>query len=270
MRTYTEVEVRTQAELDAAIKAGHIAICVEGELRVVTTGTDAPQLIVRAGASVRVVAWESSQPRVEAWGSSQPRVVARESSQPRVEAWESSQPRVEAWGAVQLSIHGAVKVAATALVAIAIHGCGSKVEGGQQTQVPAIETAEAWCEWYGATVADGVATLYKAVGDDYHSPHGVNYSPGLTPAAADWDGGERECGGGLHFSPHPLMALGFHNSATRFVACQVRLSDMRPPSVSEEYPEKIKAARCCAPCVEVDEDGEEIKTVPTEEATDRK
>src|SRR3990167_141666 len=95
------IEVRTQAEFDAAISRGDKAICIAGSFRLVTSGGDAPKIEVRAGVSLYVVARGSSQPHVVARGSSQPHVVARESSQPHVVAWGSSQPHVEAWGSSQ-------------------------------------------------------------------------------------------------------------------------------------------------------------------------
>ncbi|MCX6497555.1 MAG: hypothetical protein NTU93_01990, partial [Arthrobacter sp.] len=116
----------------------------------------------------------------------------------------------------------------------------------------------AWCDWYGVRVTDGCATVFKAVNDTYRSPKGGDYTPGTTPAADDWDGGRAECGGGLHFSPTPTAAREFNPEATRYVACPVCLSEMRPPKATDDYPQKIKAARCAAPCREVDEDGEPV------------
>ena len=263
-----EIAVKTQVELEAAIKAGNIAVCVEGEFNLSISGTDAPHIILHAKASLylvargssqpRVEARESSQPRVEAWGSSQPRVVAWGSSQPRVEARESSQPRVVAWGYVQLSIFGKVAVTASKLVAILAHGIGAKIKGGHTTKVK-IDTPRAWCDYYGVAVARGVAILFKAVREDYHSPHGADYSPGGMPIASDWDGGKKECGGGLHFSPSPKMALEFFEDAKKFIACPVAIKDMRAPQPSDDYPQKIKAKGCCGPTSEVNDDGEAVQ-----------
>ncbi|MFO0919461.1 MAG: hypothetical protein U0872_14270 [Planctomycetaceae bacterium] len=80
------VEVRTQAEFDAALTAGNTAVCVSGDFSLVTTGAQAPEIVLFAAANLRVEAWGSSRPSVVAWGSSQPSVEARESSQPRVVA----------------------------------------------------------------------------------------------------------------------------------------------------------------------------------------
>ena len=51
------------------------------------------------------------------------------------------------------------------------------------------------------------------------------------------------------------MTLEFDRDAKRFVACPVRLDEMvvHPRG---QMPQKVKAKRVCAPCWEVDEDGE--------------
>jgi hypothetical protein len=218
-----------------------------------------PHVVARESSQPHVVAWASSQPHIEAWESSEPHVEARESSQPHVVARGASQPRVEAWAFAQLSLRGRRIIAkATAQVAVLLHG-GATADGGIQIDAT-IRTPAAWCEYYGARVVDGVATLYKAVGGDFRSPRGADYSPGLLPVAPDWDGGREEFGGGLHFSPTPTMALAFHEYAERVVACAVALSDM---CVHEdaEHPQKIKARGCCGPCVEVDRQGNPIAPV---------
>ena len=142
-------------------------------------------------------------------------------------------------------------------VAVLIHDAQANVVGGQQTHV-ARATPKEWCEYYGVPVDDdGVAVLYKALDDDFRSPHGMSYAPGTKPVASDWDGLARECGGGLHFSPRPLMAKEFHEAATKYAACPVRLADIvvHPDA---DYPQKVKARACCAPVWECDDLGHPI------------
>ena len=253
------IEVRTQAEFDAAISRGDKAICIAGSFRLVTSGGDAPKIEVRAGVSLYVVARGSSQPHVVARESSQPHVEAWGSSQPRVVARESSQPHVEARGYVQVSLFGKVLARATANVAVLIRGNDPQVEGGIQTRFH-IDTPQAWCDYYGVAVEDGVATLYKALDENFKSLHGMNYAPGTIPVAPDWDDGKRECGGGLHFSPTPAMALEFNEGAGKFVGCPVALSEIaiHPDG---EMPQKVKARGCCKPCFEVDLKGNRIAPV---------
>jgi hypothetical protein len=54
------------------------------------------------------------------------------------------------------------------------------------------------------------------------------------------------------------MALRFHTGATKFVACPVRLKDIRKPHSTDEYPEKVKARGCCGPVWECDIDGNKV------------
>jgi len=129
---------------------------------------------------------------------------------------------------------------------------------GQVISVTPVTTPEAWCEYYGIAVSDGVAVLFKGVDAKYRSPRGAVYAPGTTPEAIDWDGGMVECGGGLHFSPSPRSTLEFATDAVKFVACPVRLSDMRPPKETDLYPAKIKARCVACPCFEVDRWGDPV------------
>jgi hypothetical protein len=235
-----ETLVRTQADLDAAIAAGVSPISLDAGADVCVTSGD-PLIYVKEG-----------QPRVVAWGSSQPRVVA----------WGSSQPRVVAWGFVQLALQGRVVATCGPHVQVLAEGADPEVSGGLLQRF-ALSTPADWCDYYGAQVVDGVARLFKAVGDDYRSGHGALYLPGTTVEATDWDGGRAECGGGLHFCAHPKAAQGYHAAATRFVACPVRLADCRPPQPTDQAPNKIKARAVCGPIVEVDEDGDPVPVTVT-------
>jgi hypothetical protein len=173
----------------------------------------------------------------------------------QVTAYDSAQ--VRATGSAQVTAYGSAQVTATKYVAITVHGDKIKVIGGVRVDIPAIETATQWCEFYGVGIKRGVAELYKAVRDDYLSAHGCSYAPGTKPEAEDWDGGEKECGGGLHFSPRPFMALAYDGSATKFVACGVKVSEIAVHK-NADYPDKVKAPRVVRACVEVDIDGNPV------------
>lgn len=104
-----------------------------------------------------------------------------------------------------------------------------------------------WCEKHGVTIADdNTVVLYKAVNKEFISTHHALYKPGSWTVAHDWDGTFRECGGGLHFSARPFLALGYHGldkDNVRFVACRVRvdqIANFREPS----FPDKVKAEMC--------------------------
>ena len=178
-----------------------------------------------------------------------------------VHAWDSAtvhagdSATVRAWENVfvRLLSHF-VSIKASASVVILAHAETKQVEGGRVIKAVKPKTAAGWCAHHMVRVDNGIATLFKAVGNDFISPHGISYAPGTTPVAPDWDGGKEECGGGLHFSPQPFMALSFNNDAKKFVACPVRLEDIVVHS-SSAFPEKVKAKGCAAPVWECDIDG---------------
>ena len=124
-----------------------------------------------------------------------------------------------------------------------------------------IKTVEDWCEYHGVVANRGMVTLYKAVDDDYATEHsrraGIFYKPGNKPKAPDWDGGVAECGGGLHFCPSPSLARGFNESATRYVACPVKASEIVVHE-NAQYPQKVKAPRVAGAIYEVDAFGEKV------------
>ena len=122
-------------------------------------------------------------------------------------------------------------------------------EGGEQVRVRRPFTVEEWLDQYAVEVREGIAYLYKAVGEDFSSWQDVVYIPGTVPEAPDWDPGETECGGGLHFCARAWIALDFEPTASRFVCCPVQVADM-VVHVMAEFPHKIKARRCCGPIVE--------------------
>ncbi len=287
-----EVECTTQAELDACVKAGNIALVFSGHFEVSGNAsvTAYGSSSVTACGSSSVRAYDGSSVRaydgssVRACGSSS--VTACGSSSVRaydgssVTAYDGSSVRaygsssvtacgsssvtacgnssVRATGNAFIRLLSALKITASISVVVMAHTSDKVIEGGQVVCAAIPKTAEEWCDLHGVEVVDGVATLYKALNEDFTSPHGMSYAPGSTPVAPDWDNGKAECGGGLHFSPSAAQARSFHDSAKRFTACYVRLSDMRGPKEGDQYPEKAKAKGCCAPCIEVDINGNVI------------
>jgi hypothetical protein len=235
------IRVASQAEFEAAIAAGD-DVEVASDLWLSTSGTQSPVIRIVGAAKLTLVAWESSQPHVVARGSSQPHVVAR--------------------GICQLAIRGAVKVIAAATVAIVILGGKPSIEGGGFVQRLDRSTPRAWCDYHGVRVEAGVAILFKVVRKDFTTPQrGFAYRPGTAPVAPDWDGGGRECGGGLHFSPTTHHALEFSDGISRadrrFVACPVALATLvvHPDG---QYPQKVKAPGLAGPCWECDEYGKPV------------
>ncbi len=293
--TRKRIKVTTQAEFDACVNAGNIALCTSGYF----TASGSASVTASGGASVRaydsasvtasdsasVTASDSASVRaydsasvtasdsasVTAYDSAS--VTASDSASVRaydsasVTAYDSASVRasdsasVRAFARVFVRLFSCIKIVATAQVVILREpNSRGDVEGGHIVQASAPKDAAGWCEEYSVEVKDGVAVLYKGLGEDFHSGHGTDYTPGTIPVASDWDGGLHECGGGLHFSPCPDMTLQFASDAKKFVACPVALADMRAPQASDNYPGKIKARGCCAPTYEVDRAGNPIMT----------
>ncbi|MGH2980166.1 MAG: hypothetical protein ACRDLQ_11115 [Solirubrobacterales bacterium] len=262
-RGQSRVMARASAIVEAAGAAG-----VTAQARAAVTAADCCHVWALSNAVLNlsgdVRAWvrgtsfttASERATVSAWGSAN--VVARGSAS--VEARENAvvvaggTTTVRAFGGVMVRAWGSARVEAQEGVAVMRHGAGVAVSRGTVTEAVRFQNAEEWCNYYGVQVEDGVATLYKAVDEEFNSDHGTSYRPGSEPQADDWDRGERECGGGLHFSPQPMFAVPSPGDRMRFLACPVRLEDIvvHPNGI---YPDKVKARGVCAPVYEVDEDG---------------
>jgi hypothetical protein len=210
---------------------------------------------VRAWDNARVRAWDWAT--VRAWGTA----TVDAWGEAKLHVWDATTVRaggsaqVTARGTASVRLRGEASVEASEHVSVIRHGPKTRASGGVVNEVPVrLKTAQEWCDFYGVPVQDGVAILFKAVDGEYFSTYGTSYRPGSEPQADDWDDGERECGGGLHFSPTPALALQFSPRAVRFVACPVRLEDI---SISgrEANAAKVKARGVCAPVYEVDEAG---------------
>jgi hypothetical protein len=130
------------------------------------------------------------------------------------------------------------------------------IEGTTQIYLVAEETPEAWCKFWNVPIQeDGTVILFKALNAGFKATRNdFQYVPGSCPVAPDWDP-DRECGGGLHFSPTPREALRFNIWASHFVACPVLLSEIKTHIFSGVYPQKVKAPRVYKPCFEVGIDG---------------
>jgi hypothetical protein len=180
--------------------------------------------------------------------------------------WENCS--IRAW-----SDRGSIKAAKN--VVVMKHNPAATISGGRVLEMHRPETAEGWCEFYGVEIRKGgrfsrklagqdVAILFKVLPKDLVAYGGFQYVIGETPAAPDWDGGKRECGGGLHFSPTPRHAEKFGGEG-RYIACPVLVSELcvHPDGM---YPQKVKAPGCCAPIWEVDVDGNAIAVEASGEA----
>jgi len=227
------IEVKTQKQLGAALKktndgASEEVRCVgDGEFRVVGSSR------VYASGSSTVYAYGSS--RVYAYGSS--RVYASGSS--TVYAYGSSTVYAKSTRS---------EITATEAVAVHIHEKPKKLKGGVHIQAPEPKTLtanEAIKRWMAETNGTGKArtvTLYKAVNDDLKSERGFEYPIGETVEAPDWNP-TPACGGGLHISPSPHHATRYFMEATRWLECEVKVSDLALCSSHETMPDKAKAKK---------------------------
>jgi hypothetical protein len=260
-------EVHDQAELDAALaKAGRydlIEIKGSGYLELAGSSGCSDSATVTAYDSATVTAYGSAT--VTAYDSATVRAYGSAT------VTASGSATVTASGSATVRASGSATVTASKYVAIQILSRRVRAEGGAQNQVPLITTAEEFCDFFGVEVVDGIATLYKGVDAEgftsYSRQAKIAYLPGLTPTAPDFRP-TPDCGHGLHFCGRPMLTLRYNESATRFMACPVRLDAIVVIDPGTEGVDKVKAPGCCAPIYEVDIDGNRL--TPAEPTPTRK
>jgi hypothetical protein len=236
---------------------------------------------VVAWDSSSVEAWDSSS--VEAWDSSSVEardsssVEARDSSSVEardsssVEAWDSSS--VEARGSSSVEARGAAgvhawhrsKTRAGSSCAVWLHQATATIEGGHLIDLTQIDldNTETWLAHHGVTVTDGRAMLYKAVDDELVAGHGhrpTSYVVGTDVEAPDWRD-DRDCGHGLHVSPHPLMARDYYPGAKRYLRCSMAVTDIRVIDGTGSSTPKCKVPRLRVEA-EVDRHGRDLVAQP--------
>ena len=234
--------VKTQKQFDDALASGEGYIEIRSERGVWIDVVSSGSATVRAYDSATVTAYGSAT--VRAYDSA------------TVRAYGSA--TVTAYDSATVRAYDSATVTASKCVAVHLHSADVTVQGGVVIDVskPLTDPAD-WCEYHGIKVSEaGVATVFKAVDDNYLSGYGMSYKPGSKPVAPDWRD-NTECGGGLHFSPSPTQALAYHNAVTeRFLAVGVKVADLRPIPGGTA---KCKAPRVVRACVEVDIDGRPVK-----------
>ena len=205
--------------------------------------------------SSRAVLWESSSAVLREsssavlWGSS--RAVLWGSS--RAVLWESSSAVL--WESSSAHAYAKSKVKASPLCAVFMHESTVDISGGVVIDHSSIGDMDgpAWCEYYGVKISRGIATVYKAVNDQWTTSRGFDYSPGSKPSCDDFRA-DNTCGGGLHFGPTPSHAKAYFSDATKFVAVGVKVSELQPIHIDGDVA-KCKAPRVVRAAVEVDIDG---------------
>ena len=244
--------VRTQAEFDAALAASEPLIIIDSPRGVWVTVEASNSATVRAYGSATVRAYDSAT--VEAYESA----TVRASDSATVEA--SNSATVRASGSATVEAYDSATVRATPYVAVHLHSASASVTGWVVIDIASLDLSdpEIWCVYYGVDVADGMATIYKAVSPElkagqHHTP--TTYEIGAEVQAADWRA-DRACGHGLHFGPTPWLADKYYQgkeprSERRYLAVAVAVGSLVPLG------DKAKAPSCVV-LHEVDIDGERV------------
>ena len=256
--------VTTQAELDSALTNPDHA-CATHEIIIdspagvwLTVGDDHGQDVracglssVRAFGSSSVIASDSAS--VRAYGSASVRAYGSAS----VTAYGSAtvtahgSATVTAHGSATVTAHGSATVTATGsatvtaygsssvtastCVAVHLHSARVTHTGGVIIDCTTIDETDpaTWGDYHGATVEDGIVTLYKCLPQDLTSGRAWGKDT-VWPTSGDitCDDFEPtdECGHGLHVSPSPSHAWAHLESEVRprFLEVTASLDDIVP------------------------------------------
>jgi hypothetical protein len=220
----SEIIVKSQLDWDQIPDDFKGYIYIQSDTRITITERKGCKVVALDNSSVlalgnsSVEAWDNSS--VEAWGNSSVKaldnssVVALDNSV--VEAWDNSV--VEAWGNVQVCKY-------SDFVSISTQG------NARIVILP--KTPQEYCEFYGVTVKDGHAILYKAVSPTYSSFYDSEfvYEPGEKKEVNCDPSTDRMCSHGMHVS-HLLWALdyGRYYNEFKILECAVPLDKIVVPT----------------------------------------
>jgi hypothetical protein len=167
-----------------------------------------------------VLAWENSS--VVAWGNSS------------VVAWENSSVEFFSNTAKGIAKHNAIFI---------VSGCDPKISSQDDAQVMRrkgewLHDIKSFCDCYKSQIKGKYITLYKSVNPktktDFYTGK-IHYRG--TVSCPDFDPHpDRQCGGGLHLSPTPQLALSYNQGL--LLECKVALADI------VIYPQDITKVRC--------------------------
>jgi len=214
-----------------------------GEWFYVTSGSWVArgQSHVEARGQSHVVAW--GQSHVEAW------------EQSHVEAW--GQSHVVAWGQSHVEAWGQSHVEAWEQSSCSKYSEFADAHGNVLDFTKYPKTVEEWLEKYKVQIVDDYCLLYKGTNKEYQTQRGTSWRVGEDTTALDWEDREDiECGYGLHFCHHPICCEQF-TDVKHYLACQIKVSDIRIYKDQPQHPDKIRA-KSCKVLYEVDRWGEKI------------
>ena len=147
---------------------------------------------LRENASAEL--WENAS--AELWGNSRAELWENASA----ELWENS--RAKLWGNSRAELWRNSRAELSRFTVAWLHSSSAKATGtGHVIDVTdaALSTPDAWAEYHGVKVVDGIATVYKALYDHFGTGRlgwEGKYAPGETPEAPDWRD-DASCGGGF-------------------------------------------------------------------------
>jgi hypothetical protein len=223
-----DIIVTTQKEWDEApgefdgyvvIKQGRICVAEGKGWGVIATGN----ATVRASGNATVRA--SGNATVKAWGNA----TVRASENATVEAGGNATvvaggtATVEAWGNATVVAGGNATVAGQGNVQVVHRSRGAKIGVRGNARIVGIpDNPNDYCDFYGVTVEDGKAILYKAVRDNLHSFHNCDfaYAVGETKTHDCDPSRGVMCGRGMHVA-HRDWALRFGESMGDFRVLEV-------------------------------------------------
>jgi len=178
---------------------------------------------------------------VVAWGSAH--VEARDSA--HVVAWGSA--HVVAWGRATCS------------------KCSPLVDARGNVLDLTIfpKTVKEWLSRFAINTEKDKVILYKGVDENYKTQTGTSmetsYKINSLVTCPDWSEDNIECGNGLHFCHHPMCCEQFQ-AVKHYLACSIKISDIRVYNGIPQYPDKIRA-KACKVLYEVDRWGNKINQI---------
>jgi hypothetical protein len=158
-------------------------------------------------------------------------VVARESA--HVVAWGSA--HVEGFQNASFKVQEATVVIdrlRQSAIAICLDTQCTVTEKDDSAQVivcpRVLHDIGSFCDIYKQNMVGKTAiTLYKTVKADFtdHYTGEITYAADTELTCLDWDPNpKRQCGGGLHLSPTPYLALSYHQG--NIMKCEVKINDI--------------------------------------------
>ena len=133
-------------------------------------------------------------------------------------------------------------VTASPCVAVHLHSGLAAIDGGVVIDVTTVnDTAEKWCAHHGVEVTDGIATVYKAVSDQWTTSRGADYT--LAARQRPPTGRTTPRVARVYILGQPAHALACLPDATRFGSGRRRAGD---PASHPGWHSQMQGAQSCS------------------------